>query len=97
MFSFQSSFASGEFDGSTTSYTFNIDSTSDTVNQSGSICGSIIIPASLCDDEILCNLELVYDHVLTYCNKNLSHVILTVHASNVLGDGPPSAPVVVGM
>ena len=75
-------------DGSTTSYTFNITFLDSDLDCSGSLA---TLPISSCINEI-CNITLDLTNLTSLpCYMHPSQAEMTVYASNVLTDGPPSA------
>ena len=75
-------------DGSVTSYTITI------FSSTGESCDSITLQASTCGEEIY-NYRL--ENLTSSCYSSSSQVMLTVFASNIIGDGVPSVPTFVGM
>ena len=79
---------SNGIDGSVTSYTITI------FSSTGESCDSITLQASTCREEI-CNYRL--ENLTSSCYSSSSQIMLTVFASNIIGDGLPSEPIFVGM
>ena len=72
------------------SYTFNL-------TYSNSKCGRIsnTLLVSSCEDEI-CSYTFE-NFISDLCKSEASHMIVTVFASNILGDGLPSNPLRLGI
>ena len=79
----------GRIDGSASFYTINyFDPTS------GSGCGSVTIPASSCKSVGVCS------HMFELLSSSCPHsddITVTVYATNVLGNGPTSQPITIGI
>ena len=78
---------SDNIDGSSTSYTATFSDFT-----SGSICGSATIPASSCQNGVCRHMF----EVSPPCSSNVD-VSINVYATNILGDGPSSHPVVFNL
>ena len=72
---------------SPTSYTIDY---YDHVTPNGTPCHSSTIPASLCESECI----FVFNVSLSLCPPTVD-INITTHATNILGSGPQSEPVVI--
>ena len=82
-------FISDGIDGSAISYTATYVDT-----LSGSMCGSVIILASSCVDNI-CTIKYPLSSDNNKCPHS-TNLTVVVYATNILGNGPESIPVYIG-